>query len=155
MPRTNSGVQPVLDSPSDGLVGRLDLPGEVLHQLPQQLRLDLELILAAARRVGVGDLFDDCCNKPEAELEGISDDGLHLNRLVGSIRIYLVSADQKLAQIERRLGADDPQSSAFTERELSAETSRGPCLSEDIAMIWGRPSDRACDSGDPVRTTPT
>src|SRR5262245_40768285 len=134
MPRTNSGVQPVLDSPPDGLVGRLDLPGEVLHQLPQQLRLDLEPILAAARRGGVGDLFDDCCTKPEAELEGISDDGLHLNRLVGSIRIYLVSAGQKLAfygQIERRLGADDPQSSAFTERELSAERAGAACLSED------------------------
>ena len=27
-------------------------------------------------------------------------------------------------------------------------------MSEDIAMIWGRPSDRTCGSGDPVRTTP-
>src|SRR5262249_17921241 len=67
-------------------------------------------------------------------------DGFHgIDVLVGSIRIYLVSA----GQIERRLGADDPQSSAFTERELSAERAGAACLSEDIAMIWERPSDRA------------
>jgi hypothetical protein len=38
------------DGPPGGLLGRLDLPGEVQHQPPQQLRLDLEPILAAARR---------------------------------------------------------------------------------------------------------
>jgi len=56
-----SGVQAVLDGPPGGLLGRLDLPGEVLHQPPQQLRLDLEPIFAAARRGGVGDMLDDCC----------------------------------------------------------------------------------------------
>ena len=101
-----SGVQAVLDGPPGGLLGRLDLPGEVLHQPPQQLRLDLEPIFAAARRGGVGDMLDDCCHKPEAELAGICGGALHLSRLVGAIRICLVSAGQKLAfycQIERRL----------------------------------------------------
>jgi hypothetical protein len=65
-------------------------------------------------------MFDDCGHKPEAELAGICGGALHLSRLVGAIRICLVSAGQKnlrfAAKSSEAWGADDRQPSAFAER---------------------------------------
>ena len=69
-----------------GLLGRRDMLGQVLHQLPQQTRLHVEPMYAVARCGGLSEPLDDCCHKADAEFVGIGGDALHLGRLVGAVR---------------------------------------------------------------------